>query len=123
MSKFESKFYWSDFLFSFEGRISRKQFWVNGHLMVILPLMLVSSMMDVAFGYMFADGPVSMAMAILLLWPSIAISVKRWHDRDKSGWWVFIVLVPIIGLIWALIEIGFTQGTIGPNRFGKDPLM
>jgi uncharacterized membrane protein YhaH (DUF805 family) len=62
----------------------------------------------------------------LLLFPLMVImlivQVKRWHDRDKSGWWVFINLIPCIGGIWALIECGFLKGTTGDNRFGPDPL-
>ncbi|MBV7329929.1 DUF805 domain-containing protein [Chloroflexi bacterium TSY] len=57
----------------------------------------------------------------MALWPNLAVSAKRWHDRDKSGWWSLIVLIPIIGVIWMLIEVGFLEGTNGPNRFGPEP--
>lgn len=63
---------------------------------------------------------VLMVFYLVTLWPMLAISAKRWHDRDKSGWWTLISLVPIIGL-WMLIECGFFKGTRGPNRFGDDP--
>jgi uncharacterized membrane protein YhaH (DUF805 family) len=59
---------------------------------------------------------------LLLAWPTIAISVKRWHDRDHSGWWVLVALVPIVGWLWMLVANGFLQGTPGANRFGADPL-
>ena len=59
---------------------------------------------------------------LLLVWPALAVSVKRWHDRDRSGWWVLLNLVPVIGWLWALIDNGFLRGTAGPNRFGEDPL-
>jgi uncharacterized membrane protein YhaH (DUF805 family) len=58
--------------------------------------------------------------ALLTLIPTIIVYVKRFHDRDKSGWWVLIGLIPIIGVIWLLIELGFLKGTPGPNRFGTD---
>jgi uncharacterized membrane protein YhaH (DUF805 family) len=61
-------------------------------------------------------------LVLLTLWPSLAMYTKRWHDRDKSGWWTLIILVPIIGSIWLLVELGFLRGTDGPNRFGDDPL-
>lgn len=61
-------------------------------------------------------------LLLLLLWPSICLYAKRWHDRDKSGWWSLIVLIPIIGGLWMLIELGFLRGTDGPNRFGPDPI-
>ena len=61
-------------------------------------------------------------VTLVSLWVSIATDVRRFHDRDKSGWWVFIVLIPVVGAAWLLIECGFLPGTIGPNRFGPDPL-
>jgi uncharacterized membrane protein YhaH (DUF805 family) len=60
----------------------------------------------------------SVLVETLLLWPIVMIEIKRLHDRDKSGWWILLWFVPIIGAIWALIEIGFVAGTPGPNRFG-----
>lgn len=48
----------------------------------------------------------------------VATSVKRWHDRGKSGSWYFISLIPIVGPIWALVELGFLPGTPGDNRYG-----
>ena len=50
------------------------------------------------------------------------IERKRWHDRDKSGWWALLNLIPVIGTLWILIECGFLRGTYGGNRFGPDPL-
>ena len=82
----------------------------------------------VIFGLAFAfgeDHPATTAgilvLYIPLVWASLAIQVKRWHDVDKSGWWVLINFVPCIGGLWALIENGFFRGTIGPNQFGPDP--
>ena len=60
-------------------------------------------------------------VGLVLIIPNLAVAAKRWHDRDKSGWWMLIALVPIIGWIWALVETGFLAGTSGPNRFGADP--
>ena len=59
---------------------------------------------------------------VVALWISLAVAVKRYHDRNKSGWWVLIALVPVIGGIWYLIEAGFLAGTPGPNDYGPDPL-
>jgi uncharacterized membrane protein YhaH (DUF805 family) len=67
-------------------------------------------------------GIVLFVFGIVALWISIAVAVKRYHDRNKSGWWVFIVFVPIIGGIWYLVECGFLRGTPGPNDYGPDPL-
>ena len=58
---------------------------------------------------------------LLLFWPALAISVKRWHDRDKPGWWALLAFLPVIGWIWVLIENGLLRGTAGANRFGDTP--
>ena len=55
------------------------------------------------------------------IWIDMAITVKRWHDRNKSGWMIFISLIPLIGPMWLLVECGFLDGTRGPNRFGESP--
>ena len=56
----------------------------------------------------------------LLVWPCAAVSVKRWHDRDKSGWWAVVYLIPLVGLVWTLVANGCLRGSVGPNRFGAD---
>ncbi|PIE01033.1 MAG: hypothetical protein CSA81_12935 [Acidobacteria bacterium] len=58
---------------------------------------------------------------MLLTWVSLAISVKRWQDRNKSGLMVLIGFIPFVDLIRALVENGFLAGTDGPNRFDKKP--
>jgi uncharacterized membrane protein YhaH (DUF805 family) len=62
-----------------------------------------------------------LAMYPLVIWVSLAISVKRWHDLDKSGWWWLINFVPCIGPLWAFIETGCLRGTLGDNDYGPDP--
>jgi uncharacterized membrane protein YhaH (DUF805 family) len=47
--------------------------------------------------------------------------IKRSHDRDRSGWFILLFLVPLLNL-WPLIELLFLRGTIGSNRFGPDPV-
>jgi uncharacterized membrane protein YhaH (DUF805 family) len=56
------------------------------------------------------------------LWASLAITVKRYHDRNKLGGWILIGIIPYVGWIWMIIELGFLKGTVGPNQFGTDPL-
>jgi uncharacterized membrane protein YhaH (DUF805 family) len=62
-------------------------------------------------------------LLILLIWVNLAIQIKRWHDLGKTGWWALVNLIPVIGWLIALIELGFVKGTAGPNRFGEDPLL
>ncbi|MFT3997824.1 MAG: DUF805 domain-containing protein [Asticcacaulis sp.] len=65
--------------------------------------------------------PLWLALAIPLLWIGLCLMVKRWHDRGRSGWWLLIGLVPVIGQVWTLIECGFLAGQRTGNRFGPSP--
>jgi uncharacterized membrane protein YhaH (DUF805 family) len=58
---------------------------------------------------------------IAVLWPAIAVHVKRFHDQDFSAWWVLVLLVPVVGGLIALVLNGFAAGTPGENRYGPDP--
>jgi len=58
---------------------------------------------------------------VAVLWARIALIVKRWHDRDKSGWMYLVLLIPLIGPLWTIIECGFVDGTQGTNRYGPSP--
>ena len=64
---------------------------------------------------------VILPVELLGFWIGLALAVKRWHDRDKSGWWVLINLIPLIGWIWSFVEVGCLRGTVGPNQYGADP--
>jgi uncharacterized membrane protein YhaH (DUF805 family) len=59
---------------------------------------------------------------LVLLWPTLAISIKRWHDTNRHGAWVLVVLIPVLGWLVALWFNGVVRGTPGPNRFGADPV-
>ncbi len=110
---------WGEFLFKFDGRINRGKFWLGVAILYVVPwvLFLIAAMVDSSFLWVLVS-----LVVLVLIWPGLAISIKRWPDRDKSGWWVLIAFVPIIGGLWALIETGFLPGTPGPNQYGPDPL-
>lgn len=123
-----------DLLFSFNGRINRAKWWL-GSIAIMVALMILYTILIFAVGGSMTVNPdgtvsggggmmgiLSIVIYLAALWPLLALQVKRWHDRDKSGWWVLINLVPFIGGIWALVECGFLEGTKGPNKFGPDPL-
>lgn len=67
------------------------------------------------------SGLISGLIMLALLLPGIAVGVRRLHDIDRSGWWLLIIFVPIIGVI-AVIYWACLKGTDGANRFGPDPL-
>lgn len=111
-------------LFSFHGRINRLPYWVVSLILVGIGGGSQQSMGPYGPENPMTAGPalITLAIFIVSVWIWLAVQVKRWHDRDKSGWWALINLVPILGQIWVLIECGFLRGTEGDNRFGKDPL-
>jgi uncharacterized membrane protein YhaH (DUF805 family) len=122
-----------NFLFGFSGRIGRGQWWLGQLAMIGILVGCVAVVIGVGG---FADLPgqsaaemlgqagwsivaVIVATSILVSWVNIATTVKRFHDRDKSGFWAFIVLVPYIGVIWQIVECGFLPGSRGSNSYGS----
>ncbi len=101
-----------------DGRIGRHTFWVNGILPLFIILLIVYAI-DTILG---AGGLLATAAQVAALYPSVCIGIKRFHDRNKSGWWVLITLIPVIGSLWYLIECGILKGTDGDNQYGPDPL-
>lgn len=99
------------FVFSFKGRIGRQTFWLANILMIIG--FVVSS----ALLQSVETEPYGFVAMLALLWLFFPVTVKRWHDRNKSGFWMLINLIPWIGQIWTFIELGFLPGTKGQNRF------
>ena len=104
-------------LFSFTGRINRQSYW-------LVTLTVAAIMLIPAFFYFGVESEIAETYvdvtSLVFLWPLLAVQAKRWHDRDKSAWWILINLLPIIGFFWSLIDNGFLQGTVGENRFGPD---
>jgi uncharacterized membrane protein YhaH (DUF805 family) len=109
-------------LFSLDGRIGRSTYWLKFFL-PYLAIYLVLLAVDWRLGTHEPDektvGLLSGSFVAVALYSSIAVNVKRCHDRDHSGWFLLLGLVPILNL-WPLIELGFVAGTYGPNRYG-DP--
>jgi uncharacterized membrane protein YhaH (DUF805 family) len=62
----------------------------------------------------------SVIYGLAILIPSLAVSVRRLHDIDRSGWWILIALVPLIGGI-VLVVFALLEGTAGDNRYGPNP--
>ena len=120
---------WRELFLSYSGRINRARWWLG-----VIVLGVVSSVVSWVnrsavppAGEETTIGPaivliVTFVIGLALLWPLFAVWTKRWHDRGKSGWWTLIILVPVVGQIWALIELRFLPGTPGENEYGIDPL-
>ena len=110
----------------FSGRSRRKEYW-SWFLFVmvaLLVLMYLDSVLGLggtatsyaeggSVGFRMTGGLLTLAFMLAMLIPGVAVSIRRMHDQDKSGWFL---LIPIYNLILLL-----TEGTRGPNRFGPDP--
>ncbi|MGY3583845.1 uncharacterized membrane protein YhaH (DUF805 family) [Bradyrhizobium sp. USDA 4341] len=165
---------WANYLFGFKGRVNRAKFWLAA-LIIVCWMMLLAALVILAglggkgasFGFNVDDifrafDPdsyksltsaglpallVKASGTALFVWVYIAVSIKRLHDRDKSGWWI-VPFFAIPGLmsqfsdrlpddsywamaaggivsvlyIWGFIELAFLRGTPYPNRYGPNPL-
>ena len=104
--------------FALRGRVSRRTFWLFGVLALLGLGLFGHALLGIAgLSSERADAIVN----LLLLWPAVAVSAKRWQDRNRSPWWVLVALVPVVGWLWALLDNGFVRGTPGINRFGAPP--
>jgi uncharacterized membrane protein YhaH (DUF805 family) len=108
-------------LFSFKGRIPRRSFWGFSLLMYGMYFLFLLGVSSI--NHEPAESLIGIVAHVLVLWTLLAISGKRWHDRDKSAWWSLVSLVPVAGPFFNFIECGFLRGTAGPNRFGADPVV
>lgn len=126
----------------FSGRSRRMEYWMFTLLNIIVMLVLafiafggigLADLADPASDEMLIAGLTGGFGLLILLYflviliPSIAVTVRRLHDRDMSGWWYlgFFVggLLPFVGFLFsiALLVLMLLPGTTGPNRFGEDP--
>ncbi|MFM2422859.1 MAG: hypothetical protein RL291_1389 [Pseudomonadota bacterium] len=121
-------------LFAFNGRINRGKFWLGQVLGLVISYALLGASAFLSPGLFTYDGVgalppvhpltwVFLGLAFLVaIWISLATMIKRCHDRGKSGWWSLIVLIPIAGFIWMIIELGTFEGEPGTNAWGPNPL-
>lgn len=99
------------------GRIGRKTFWG-----VQFKVLGASVLLGIVLAATRLPGFLTYIVALPLTLYDVDAQVQRWHDRDKTGWMVCIGLVPILGFIWTLVELGFLEGTAGPNKYGSRSL-
>jgi uncharacterized membrane protein YhaH (DUF805 family) len=107
----------------FGGRARRAEYWWFVLFSVLVGI--VTSILDIALGTDFegsvtSGGLFNLIANLALLLPSLAVAVRRLHDTDRSGWWILIALIPLIGAI-VLLVFFVQDGTAGPNRFGPSP--
>jgi uncharacterized membrane protein YhaH (DUF805 family) len=139
-----------DYLFSPHGRINRAKYWLYlVASIVIMAAVVIAVVTAVRAGLLYdsrghgvpAAAVTILAVVFLLVFiVGIFVGIKRLHDRDKSAWWLFaLYLTPMVGswiaamashngysalivTTWVLFELGWRRGTVGPNRYGEDPV-
>ncbi len=118
----------------FSGRSRRKEYWMF-HLFNLLVAAAIWTLIGIVMLAMYnADASEDVMMtifvplaalhfffALFLIVPGLAVTVRRLHDQDKSGWAILVALIPGIGGLVLLVFM-ILEGTRGPNRFGPDPL-
>jgi len=118
-------------LFSFQGRLNRKPYWTMVIATTVVFILVLLLALAALREYWLEFLPVTIAIILVLyiplIWIGLALSAKRLHDRDKSAWWllVFYALPTILSTAADRtedVQFGCLRGTIGPNRYGPDPL-
>ena len=140
---------WGHLFFQFDGRVNRAKFWIAALIFAAINVVLA------IVGYVMDQSVVFQALnsmlGIVILISSIAVGVKRLHDRNKSGWYLLLfylvpsvlvvigvligafvedstIIATVLGLlafaigVWAFVEMGCLRGTIGVNQYGPDPV-
>ena len=107
----------------FSGRARRTEYWMFALFNVIFAIvaLVLDNLLGTAseeLGYGLFYGLFSLAIML----PGLAVTVRRLHDVGKSGWWIFISLIPLIGGIWLLV-LTVTDSQPGANEYGPNPKM
>src|SRR5215213_11033512 len=105
----------------FSGRSRRTEYWyfVLFNLIVSIVLGWIDALLGTGGSYAGA-GVLSGIYGLAVLIPTLAVTVRRLHDIDRSGWWILIGVVPLIGAI-VLLVFAWLDGTLGINRYGPNP--
>ncbi|NQT34353.1 DUF805 domain-containing protein [bacterium] len=99
----------------FGGRARRTEYW-----MFVLFNIIIAIAIGVIEGIVGSPAIVSGLYSLGVLIPSLAVAVRRLHDTDRSGWWILIALVPVVGFIVLLVFM-VQDGTPGENQHGQNP--
>ena len=140
---------WGQLFFNFNGRVNRAKFWLAA--LIFAAINVVMAVLDYVTDQSVVFQALNGMLSIVILISSIAVGVKRLHDRNKSGWYLLLfylvpsilvvigvligafvedstIIATVLGLlafaigVWAFVEMGCLRGTIGVNQYGPDPV-
>lgn len=107
---------------TFSGRARRSEYWY--WVLFVILLSLLATVLDSVLKLRVVEGStfgwISLIVSLALLIPGIAVTVRRLHDTDRSGWWYLLTFLCGIGAIIVLIFC-IIDGTPGPNKYGESP--
>lgn len=105
----------------FSGRSRRKEYWMFllGVVIAAIVLGIVEGVVGLS-GMVGPYGPLTLIFLLGIIVPSIAVQIRRFHDQDKSGWFVLLSFIPFVGGLIVLVFMCL-EGTRGPNQYGPDP--
>lgn len=102
----------------FEGRARRKEYWMFALISFIISFVLL--LIDFMITFILGFGFLTILYGLAILVPSLAVSVRRMHDLNKSAWVLLLGLIPFVGALVIFI-FSLMEGTYGPNDYGPDP--
>lgn len=104
----------------FNGRASRTEYWYFVLAVVIVDI--ITAGIDNLIGFN-GSGPISWIVSLALLLPGLGVAVRRLHDIDKSGWWLLLGLIPLVGALILIFAYLIKPSQQGDNRFGPQPVV
>lgn len=99
----------------FSGRARREEYW-----MFVLVNMIIAFVLGLFEGLFGGPGIIGYIYSLAVFLPGIGVSIRRLHDTDRSGWWLLLSFIPLIGPIILIVFLA-TEGTTGDNQYGLDP--
>lgn len=102
---------------NFSGRAIRSEYWY--WVLFVFICVAVAAGIDAAIFNMPRGGPIYDIFSLATILPALAVAVRRLHDLDRSGWWMLLLFIPLVGAIIMIVWF-CTKGTEGSNSFGPD---
>lgn len=105
----------------FNGRARRKEYWIFYLANIAIEMIIIT--IEHLTGLLIKTidvGPIYILFGLIIFIPSYSVLVRRLHDTGRSGWWIFISLVPIAGP-FILLGILLSDGKLGENKYGSNP--
>ncbi|SDH91048.1 Uncharacterized membrane protein YhaH, DUF805 family [Vibrio xiamenensis] len=100
----------------FNGRARRKEFWM--YYLFLIIFMVVAAVIDAAMGSFV----LSAVFTLVTLVPTLSVYIRRLHDTGRSGWWILISLIPLVGGL-VLFYFLISDGGVEDNQYGESPKM